>query len=108
MRVALISPMYPSPENPVYGAFVKRQEEALRQLNVDFCYAVDSAYRPQEKSLQKYTSLARKVAALRTQPFDLVHVHFPNLVGVYAGLLARKARGTVRRVATHSGGGRRR
>ena len=37
-----------------------------------------------------------------TQPFDLVHVHFPILVGVYAGLLARKAR--VPLIATFHGG----
>ena len=102
MRVALISPMYPSPENPIYGAFIKRQEQALRQLGVEFCYAVDSGNQPREKSLQKYALLARKVADLRTQDFDLVHVHFPNLAGLYAGILAYTAR--VPLIATFHGG----
>lgn len=102
MRVALISPMYPSPENPIYGAFIKRQEQALRQLGVEFCYAVDSGNQQGEKSLQKYALLARKVADLRTQDFDLVHVHYPNLAGVFAAMLARYAHTPL--IATFHGG----
>jgi glycosyltransferase involved in cell wall biosynthesis len=102
MKVALISPMYPSPANPVYGAFIQRQEESLSTMGVEFCHAVNTLHRPHEKTLEKYSELAGKVAALRSQKFDIVHVHYPNLAGVFAGLLA-KAR-HVPLIATFHGG----
>ena len=102
MRIALVSPMYPSPSNPVFGAFIKRQEDALRLLGVQFCHAVDSDYQPGEKTIQKYGVLARRVAQLRSEQFDLVHVHFPNVTGVFAAMLARYAHTPL--IATFHGG----
>ncbi len=89
MKVLMISPMYPSQRNPVVGIFVKRQVEALQQLGIEVILVTNSYSTPRLNLFHRYSELLRLTLVNAVQEFDLVHVHFPTLPGVYGGLIAK-------------------
>ena len=90
MRVLLISGLYPAPGNPVFGAFVERQISALKALGVEIILVKNAAYYPAKQALlKKYGELAWRTLLNSRQGFDLVHVHFPTVPGLFGGCLAR-------------------
>ncbi|MEA2479018.1 MAG: hypothetical protein QOJ07_940 [Thermoleophilaceae bacterium] len=74
MRVLIVSNMWPTPERPALGSFVRDQVEALRAidgLEVElFAFAPSGGLRPY---LDAARELRRRYAGER---FDLVHAHY--------------------------------
>ena len=91
MRVLVVSPMYPSAENPAYGVFVRRQVDALIELGVDIQLATTSISRARRLVLVKAAQLAWQTLKGVWRGFDVVHVHFPTIAGLF-GLVAARAR----------------
>ena len=79
MRILAVTNMFPTPENPVFGIFVARQIEAIRNLGhhveVEFIRGKHNA---------NYALAVRRVRALaRPGTFDVVHAHY-GLTGFVA------------------------
>lgn len=73
MRVLCLTNMYPSPEEPSIGSFVRDQVDDLRDLGVDVdVLAFDGRVRR-----SNYARAAAQLRArLRRDSFDLVHAHY--------------------------------
>ena len=85
MRILVLAAMYPTPEKPAWGTFVKQQVSSLIKEGVYAeVHAFDGA-----RSLLNYVraghSLRKK---LKSESFDLVHAHY-GLTGLPA-LMQRK------------------
>jgi glycosyltransferase involved in cell wall biosynthesis len=83
MRVLVVTNMYPSPERPALGPFVRDQVEALRRredLDVELF-----AFPPGPKALLRAAGRLRR--RFRGQRFDIVHAHFG--LTAWPALLAR-------------------
>lgn len=79
MRVLVVTAMYPSPERPYWGTFVKDQVESLRQAGVDvevftFGKSHNLGYLSAIRVLNKH---------LKNNTYDLIHAHY-GLTGVVA------------------------
>jgi hypothetical protein len=81
MRVLIVTAMYPTPENPAWGSFVRTQVESLRQAGVDVEVLVFDG-RPRKLAYLK--GLWRLHRRLAQDSFDLVHAHYG-----YVGMVAR-------------------
>jgi teichuronic acid biosynthesis glycosyltransferase TuaC len=81
MNVLAATAMYPTPENPAFGSFVRTQVEALRQAGVGVDVMVLQG-RPRKLIYPKgIVQLRRRLAS---QPVSLVHAHYG-----YVGMVAR-------------------
>jgi teichuronic acid biosynthesis glycosyltransferase TuaC len=80
-RVLVVTPMYPRPDAPTRGAFVRDQVDCLRRLGVE----VDVLNLDGRQGLLKYVlgGLCVFAATLRYR-YDVVHAHYG-----FAGLVAR-------------------
>lgn len=80
MRVLAVTNMYPTPQRPTLGVFVRSQIESLRQLGVD----VDVHVIDGRRSASSYVRAMRELPGIerRVRP-DLVHAHY-GLSGVAA------------------------
>ena len=89
--VLLISGLYPSAADHVFGAFVAKQHEALERLGVPHRLVVNTRSKPGPVSgLWKYASLtARTLAAATRRDFDVVLGHFLYPTAWLASLAAR-------------------
>ena len=87
MRILLVSQMYPGPEEPDYGVFVKQLEDALARRGHEIERAVLDR---RGGGRRKYAILAARTfrAARRFRP-DVVHAHFLVPTGLLAGLATR-------------------
>lgn len=84
MRVLVVTSMYPTPENPGYGSFVRTQAESLQRAGVDVdVLAVRGRY--QKLSYAKGVFQIRKRVA--QGGVDVVHAHYS-----FAGVVARMQR----------------
>jgi glycosyltransferase involved in cell wall biosynthesis len=84
MRVLVATAMYPKPERPAFGSFVKTQVESLRKAGVDVdVFVLDG---PNRKLMypKAVSELRRRV---RIADYDLVHAHYS-----YVGAVARMQR----------------
>jgi teichuronic acid biosynthesis glycosyltransferase TuaC len=95
MRVLVVTNMYPTPEEPWFGCFVKEQLEDLHDLGVELELIRFDA-RSDTKAYLRATRELR--SRLRRGRFDLVHAHY-GLTGAAAAL----ARPRVPLVATFHG-----
>ncbi len=73
MRVLVLTNMYPSPENPTYGIFVREQVEDLQGLGVHVDVLAIAGHRSRLNYARAALDLRRK---LRSRRFDLVHAHY--------------------------------
>jgi D-inositol-3-phosphate glycosyltransferase len=91
--ILLVSNMYPSERDPVFGSFVKRQAEAIRSLGVGVEVVANADPRPGRfASLVKYPRLmARARSVARKGGFDVVVGHFLYPTAVVARDAARAA-----------------
>ena len=94
MRVLVISNMYPSRREPVYGTFVRDQVAQLRGMGVEVDLAVNTNRRTGLPHVPlKYARLAalglRRAAARR---HDVVHAHYLLPTGAIAAAVARARR----------------
>jgi teichuronic acid biosynthesis glycosyltransferase TuaC len=83
VRVLVVTNMYPTPERPALGPFVRDQVEALRRrpdLDVELF-----AFGPGPKALLRAAGRLRR--RFRGQRFDIVHAHFG--LTAWPALLAR-------------------
>jgi teichuronic acid biosynthesis glycosyltransferase TuaC len=83
VRVLVVTNMYPTPERPALGPFVRDQVEALRRrpdLEVELF-----AFPPGPKALARAAGRLRR--RFRGQRFDIVHAHFG--LTAWPALLAR-------------------
>ncbi|NJK78485.1 MAG: glycosyltransferase family 4 protein [Chloroflexaceae bacterium] len=81
MKVLIVTALYPRPENPAWGAFVRAQEETLAQFGVHTDVMVING----TSSLQKYwKSLFDLRKWLNHGTYDVIHAHYN-----YPALIAR-------------------
>jgi len=87
MRILLVSQMYPGPDEPDYGVFVRQLEQALRERGHELELAVLTS---RAGGKGKYATLARRtaVAARRFRP-DVVYAHFLVPTGLIAATVGR-------------------
>lgn len=81
MKVLVMTAMYPTPENPAFGSFVRTQVESLRRGGVDIDLLVLDGH-PRKLIYPKGVVQLRR--RLRRAPVDLVHAHYS-----YVGMVAR-------------------
>lgn len=87
MKILIVTNMYPTPEAPWLGAFVREQELSLRGLGID----VEVAAHIGRDSRWNYArALPHLVTRIRRGGFDLVHTHhtYSTLVAMAARRLA--------------------
>jgi glycosyltransferase involved in cell wall biosynthesis len=79
MKVLFVTNMWPDPERPWYGGFVRSQAESLRELGIE----VDTLAIRGYASRWAYLWAARAMAALPAGSYDIVHAHYGHsgLVG---------------------------
>ena len=72
MRALIVTNMWPSPEAPALGSFVRDQVDALRRIGGDELELEVFSFPP-----KGYARAARELRRLdRARPFDVVHAHF--------------------------------
>ena len=81
MKVLICTAIYPTPENPAFGSFVRTQEESLRRAGVDVEVLVLNGRFRKLIYPKGVIQLHQRLSAGR---FDLVHAHFS-----YVGMVAR-------------------
>lgn len=81
MKVLIMTAIYPTPENPAFGSFVKTQAEALKRAGIDVEMLV---MRGNNRKLLYPKAIFQLRKRLQQSSFDLVHAHFG-----YVGLVAR-------------------
>jgi teichuronic acid biosynthesis glycosyltransferase TuaC len=81
MKVLIITNMYPTPDMPAFGTFVKEQVESLIQngIEIDILFINGS-----EKTLNYFWAFPRLWARMLTRRYDLIHAHY-----VFSGIIAR-------------------
>jgi glycosyltransferase involved in cell wall biosynthesis len=97
MRVLVVTNMWPTAADPVFGVFVAEQVAALRRLGVDIAVEVIDGRARRSNYLRAVPALRRRLQSAET---DLVHAHYV-LAGVVAWLAG--ARGHPPLVVTHHG-----
>jgi glycosyltransferase involved in cell wall biosynthesis len=81
MRVLVVTNMYPTPDTPTLGSFVRDQVESIRKEGVD----VDIFFVNGRKNrLNYFWAIFRLWAWLLTHRYDLIHAHY-----VFSGIIAR-------------------
>jgi teichuronic acid biosynthesis glycosyltransferase TuaC len=81
MKVLVVTNMYPNPEQPAFGTFVKDQVEDLRKAGVE----IDVLFINGRKSKLNYPlGVLRFWAQLSKKRYDLVHAHY-----ALSGIIAR-------------------
>ena len=81
MKVLVVTNMYPIPEMPSFGTFVREQVEALRMQGVDIeVFFVNG----RKNTLNYLWAFPRLWARLLTRRYDLLHAHY-----TFSGLIAR-------------------
>jgi glycosyltransferase involved in cell wall biosynthesis len=76
--------MYPTPENPAYGSFVRTQAESLKRAGVDVDVLVLRSRFQKLSYVKGIFQVRRRVAQSRV---DVIHAHYS-----YAGVVARMQR----------------
>jgi len=81
MKVLIMTAIYPTPENPAFGSFVRTQAESLKRAGIDIQLLV---MRGRIRKLLYPRAIFQLWRRLRQSSFDLVHAHFG-----YVGMVAR-------------------
>ena len=81
MKVLIMTAIYPTPENPAFGSFVRTQAESLKRAGIDVELLV---MRGRIRKLLYPKAIFQLRKRLQQGSFDLVHAHFG-----YVGLVAR-------------------
>lgn len=81
MKILIMTAIYPTPENPAFGSFVKTQAESLTSAGIDVELLV---MRGGNRKLLYPKAIFQLRKRLERSSFDLVHAHFG-----YVGLVAR-------------------
>ncbi|MDA3937228.1 MAG: glycosyltransferase [Actinomycetota bacterium] len=89
LRVLMITNMYPSAPNPVFGVFVARQVAALRELGVDVQLVKNTEWRGGWRSLLKYPLLTLRALLASTTEHDVIVGHYLYPTAWIARLIRR-------------------
>jgi teichuronic acid biosynthesis glycosyltransferase TuaC len=81
MNVLIMTAIYPTPENPAFGSFVRTQARALQRAGIGVDVFVLRGRFRKLIYLKGIAQLRRRLAARR---FDLIHAHYG-----YVGMVAR-------------------
>src|SRR5579859_6180920 len=81
MKVLIMTAIYPTPENPAFGSFVKTQADSLKRVGIGVELLV---MRGGNRKLLYPKAIFQLRKRLEGSSFDLVHAHFG-----YVGLVAR-------------------
>src|SRR5205807_4382687 len=81
MRVLIMTAMYPTPENPAFGSFIRTQVESLRRAGVDVEVLILRGRCRKWNYLRGIFQLRRRLAR---SSIDLVHAHYG-----FVGMIAR-------------------
>ncbi len=85
MKVLVVTNMYPSPERPHWGAFVRSQVESLTALGVENVIVEIEGW----KSVARYAHALRSLPEMaRREGVDLVHAHYGLSGAAAAGVRA--------------------
>lgn len=95
MRVLVVTNMYPTPDKPAFGTFVRDQVESLRALGVDVDVFFMDGKASRLNYLRAFWGLRRWLGT--HAPYDLIHAHY-----VFSGLVALSQR-RLPVVLTHHG-----
>jgi glycosyltransferase involved in cell wall biosynthesis len=87
VRILLVSQMYPGPDAPDYGVFVRQMEDALRRRGHEVERAVLTSRRGGKAKYLRLAARARS-AARRFRP-DVVYAHFLVPTSLLASLASR-------------------
>ena len=85
MKILIVTAMYPTPERPAFGTFVKEQVDSLKRAGVEIDVLVSSDGGGIKGYLEAVRALRR---TLREKPYDIVHAHY-GLTGMVARMQAR-------------------
>jgi glycosyltransferase involved in cell wall biosynthesis len=89
-RILLISNMWPSDSDPVFGVFVRRHVEALRAREASVRVVSNRDPRGGLRSILKYASLLfRSIAATTSGPYDVVVGHYLYPTAAIASIVSR-------------------
>jgi glycosyltransferase involved in cell wall biosynthesis len=86
MRVLLVTALYPTPERPAWGTFVRTQVEALREAGTDVEVLL---VRGRSSKLAYPAAVAALRRRLAADAHDVVHAHY-GLVGLVSRLQRRR------------------
>jgi glycosyltransferase involved in cell wall biosynthesis len=84
MKVLIMTAMYPTPENPAFGSFIRTQVESLQRAGVDVEILVLRGRARKWNYLKGVFQLRKRLA---NGSIDLVHAHYG-----YVGMVARTQR----------------
>ncbi len=89
-KIALISPMWPSREDPHMGIFVQNSVQALEKQGFSFqCATVPGLRRTPTEKLKAHSRLALEISRLGTYQPELIYLHAPSWFAGLAYLLSR-------------------
>jgi len=94
MKVLVVTNMYPDPEMPYFGTFVKQQVDSLIEEGVDVDVLLING---EKNTINYFWGFLRFWARILTRRYDLVHAHY-----VFSGIIAR-AQFILPVVLTHHG-----
>lgn len=81
MKILELTNMYPSPEKPALGTFVKDQVESVRREGIDVDVFLIKGWK---NKFNYFWSIFRFWAWLLTHRYDIIHAHY-----VFSGIIAR-------------------
>jgi glycosyltransferase involved in cell wall biosynthesis len=84
MNVLVVTNMYPNPDGPAFGVFVRDQVRSLRRIGVDVDVLFMNGRRSKLNYLRAFPELWSR---LRRERYDLIHAHY-----VFSGVVARAQR----------------
>lgn len=99
MKVLLVTNMYPTPETPYYGIFVKEQMEAICKVHKNVSYTVFFIDGRNSK-MEYLKSIFTIHKLINKNEFDLIHIHY-GLSGLF---LFKKLKKDIPVVITLHGG----
>ena len=87
----VLSNMYPAADNPMFGAFIEKQERALRDLGVTFRLVKNSRWRtgPLNNAWKYASMLVRTAIAALRGGFDVIIAHYLYPTAWFAHVASR-------------------
>ncbi len=72
MKVLILTNMYPTPEHPFFGIFVKEQVESLRKEGIDVDIFIINGH---DNRLNYFLAIPRLFRKLQSNHYEIVHAH---------------------------------
>ena len=94
MKIFLISNMYPSPDNPGYGVFVKNVKEGLENngFKIPYMSTIDGRGTSIVGRIIKYMAFYWSIISNYFKSYDIIYVHYPTYSAPLLYLLMKVSR----------------